>query len=230
MVGLAHTAPFPFLLDRFSPASSIWRVAHTGRPTVYLTFDDGPNPLATPSLLDVLRRERACATFFVIDRHVTPATAPILSRMFDEGHTVGLHSHTRALMTMPPDDLVQTLSSAARRIERLTGCRPAPLFRPHGGWRSLSMLLALHKLDYKLVGWSWRLWDWDWYRTPRPERLVPRLLRCVFPGAIVVIHDGDHANPRADRRYAIETVARLVPELRRRGFDFGTLGETGRTR
>ncbi len=228
VLGLAHAAPFPFLLDRLSPAPSVWQMPSSGgRPCVYLTFDDGPNPAATPSLLDLLAAEHARATFFVIDRHVTPATAPILRRMFEEGHTVGLHSHTRALMAMAPAELAQTLTAAARRIERLAGHRPAPVFRPHGGWRSLSMLVALGKIDYKLIGWSWRLWDWDWYRRPSPDRLVPRLLDHVFPGAIIVIHDGDHAEPRADRRYAVDTVARLVPELRARGFEFGTVEDTG---
>ncbi len=229
VLGFAHAAPFPFLLDRVSPAPSVWRIPPSGGPpAVYLTFDDGPNPAATPALLDLLRAERAHATFFVIDRHLTRATAPIVARMFAEGHTVGLHSHTRALMTMPPADLARTLTAAARRIEDLTGHSPAPVFRPHGGWRSLPMLLALERMDYKLIGWSWRLWDWDWYRTPRPERLARRLLRHVFPGAIIVIHDGDHVEPRADRRYAIDTVARLVPALRKRGFTFGTVSGPGK--
>ena len=52
---LSHTAPFPFLLDKFAPSRSIWRMPHAGGPpTVYLTFDDGPNPTATPQLLDVI--------------------------------------------------------------------------------------------------------------------------------------------------------------------------------
>ena len=54
---LAHTAPFPFLLERFAPSQSLWRVPRgSGPPTVYLTFDDGPNPAATPQLLDACGR------------------------------------------------------------------------------------------------------------------------------------------------------------------------------
>ena len=80
---LSHTAPFPFLLDKFAPSRSIWRMPHAGGPpTVYLTFDDGPNPTATPQLLDVLRETGATATFFLIDAHLTSETAPIGRRMF----------------------------------------------------------------------------------------------------------------------------------------------------
>ena len=56
---LAHTAPFPFLLEAFRPAKSLWRVKpQPGVPsTLYLTFDDGPNPNWTPALLDALREQ-----------------------------------------------------------------------------------------------------------------------------------------------------------------------------
>jgi hypothetical protein len=66
------------------------------------------------------------------------------------------------------------------------------------------------------------LWDFDFFR-PRSARIVPRLVRNASPGDILVIHDGHHKNPRADRRYAIEIIAALVPELRKKGFAFGTI-------
>src|SRR5580692_6040229 len=50
---------------------------------VYLTFDDGPNPSATPELLDTLKREQVRATFFVVDRHIDESTAPLVRRIFD---------------------------------------------------------------------------------------------------------------------------------------------------
>src|SRR5918996_1796244 len=91
---LAHTAPFPFLLDVTD--RTVWRMPATDPPTVYLTFDDGPNPTATPALLDVLTRHGVVATFFIIDRYLTPETAPIVRRAFEAGHAVALHSDTRA--------------------------------------------------------------------------------------------------------------------------------------
>jgi peptidoglycan/xylan/chitin deacetylase (PgdA/CDA1 family) len=68
---LAHTAPFPFLLEAFRPRDAVWHMPRDrAEPTVYLTYDDGPNPEATPALLDVLARERAEAPFFLIDDHL----------------------------------------------------------------------------------------------------------------------------------------------------------------
>lgn len=221
---LAHTAPFPFLLEFLRPGPSVWDMpARTGGPTVYLTFDDGPNPTATPGLLDVLKEQRAVATFFVIDRHLTAETAPIVQRAVAEGHAIGLHFHTRAIMVMSPRQVARTLQAAADRIEAATGHRPCPLFRPHAGWRSSQMYDGLALIDHALVGWGWGLWDFNWYRPPDPAGLAARLAGKVSDGDIIVMHDGHHENPRADRQYAIATTERLVPALRQRGFRFGRL-------
>lgn len=221
---LAHTAPFPFLLERFAPSRSLWRMPSAdGPPTVYLTFDDGPNPAATPQLLDALRETGAHATFFLIDAHLTNDTAPIVRRMFDEGHAVALHSDTRALMIKSPAALAAALTRNADRIEQLAGARPCRLFRPHAGWRSGSMYEGLQTIDHKLVGWSWGLWDFNWYRPREARSLAERLARRMSPGDIVVMHDGHHVDPRADRQYAVEATRQLVPVVKARGWSFGRL-------
>lgn len=224
LLSLAHIAPFPFLLDAAAPGRAIWRMpASADAPTVYLTFDDGPNPTATPDLLDVLRREQAVATFFLIDRHITDETAAIVRRIAEEGHAIGLHTHTRGWMALPPDGLAGILTEHADRIERLAGRRPCRAFRPHAGWRSGQMYEGLRRIDHVLVGWGWGLWDFNWYRPPDPSALATRLTGRVSDGDIVVIHDGHHENPRADRGYAVAATAQLVPALRDRGFRFGRI-------
>jgi peptidoglycan/xylan/chitin deacetylase (PgdA/CDA1 family) len=85
------------------------------------------------------------------------------------------------------------------------------------------MYEGLIRVDYRLVGWSWGLWDWNWYRPHDAARLAERLGRSVSPGDIVVMHDGHHENPAADRRYAIEATRQLVPELKARGYRVAVL-------
>ena len=220
-LALAHTAPFPFLLDVTD--RTIWRMPVNDPPTIYLTFDDGPNPTATPGVLDALARHRATATFFLIDKHLTDDTAPIVRRMVDEGHAVALHSHTRSLMFKTPGQLEAILRAAAARIERVTGRPPCRAFRPHGGNRSVTMLMGAARAGYRVVGWGWMLWDFNWFRRRNADDITPRLAARASPGDIVVIHDGHHMDPQADRRYAIDIVNELVPELRDRGFVFGTV-------
>jgi chitooligosaccharide deacetylase len=218
---LAHFVPFRFMLDVTSV--TVWRMPQTDPPSIYLTFDDGPNPVATPQLLDVLARHGVKATFFVIDKHVNADTAPIVRRAFEEGHAVALHSHTRRLMFYGSTQLAATLQEAAARLELFTGHRACRAFRPHGGNRSIPMLRGASRAGYSVVGWGWMLWDFNWFRGPTADALVPRLIDHASAGDIIVIHDGHHINPRADRRYALETVDRLIPELRARGFQFGTI-------
>src|SRR5438067_9308957 len=119
VIALAHTAPAPFILDRIAGDRAVWHMPRGAPATVYLTFDDGPNPTTTPDLLDVLARERVHATFFLIDRHITAQTAPIVQRIFADGHAVALHSATRAYMLMSADTFAQTLTAAADHIEQV---------------------------------------------------------------------------------------------------------------
>jgi peptidoglycan/xylan/chitin deacetylase (PgdA/CDA1 family) len=222
---LAHMAPFPFLLEAFRPSKSLWRIRpQPSEPsTIYLTFDDGPTARWTPPLLDALREHGVRATFFLIDGHITSETAPIVRRIADEGHAIALHSGTRRLMIVSPRELSETLLRASARIRTIAGREPCRLFRPHAGWRSATMYEGLERAGFRLAGWTWGMWDWDWWRTPRADRVVSRLARKASPGDIIVIHDGHHKNPEADRSHAAETVRRLVPVLKGKGFSFGRL-------
>ena len=223
LVALAHTAPFPFLLEYMGPDRSVWALVSGDAPTIYLTFDDGPNPEATPALLDVLAAEGVQATFFIIPEHVTGETAPIVRRAVDEGHGVAMHSNTRALMLASPEGLAAMLEEQADTIESLSGARPCRLFRPHAGWRGGRMYEGLDRAGYKLTGWGFSMWDFNWWRKTKPERLASRLADRASNGSIVVMHDGHHKNPRADRQRTVDATRELIPLLRERGFRFGNL-------
>jgi peptidoglycan/xylan/chitin deacetylase (PgdA/CDA1 family) len=227
IVALAHTAPAPFVLDALAGSRAVWHMPRDDPPTVYLTYDDGPNPATTPDLLDVLKREDVTASFFLIDAFLTEETAPIVRRMFAEGHAVGLHSATRRFMLFTPSQLARTLAAAADRIESLGGARPCRAFRPHAGWRGGSMYEGLREIDYRLVGWGWMLWDWNWFRRRTADAIVARVGARAAAGDIVVMHDGDEAAPRRDQRQTVDATARLVSDLKARGFRFGRVCENG---
>jgi peptidoglycan/xylan/chitin deacetylase (PgdA/CDA1 family) len=223
-VALAHAAPFPFLLEYLGPNRSVWHVPSApGETTVYLTYDDGPNPAATPALLDVLAREDVRATFFLIPRYINESTAGVVRRIFDEGHGVALHSHTRVLMLEKPDDLARLLATQAAEIERLAGRPPCKLFRPHAGWRGGEMYAGLDQVGYRLAGWTPGMWDWNWWRAADRARLTARLAARASDGDIIVMHDGHHSDPMANRQRTIEVTSDLVPLLKGRGVRFGTL-------
>ncbi len=222
---LAHTAPAPFLLETMAGDRAVWHMPREDPPTIYLTYDDGPNPATTPALLDVLAREHVRATFFLIDRHVTDETAPIVERMFADGHGVGIHTATRADMFWSPSELDDRLRGASDHLVAAGGRAPCRLFRPHAGWRSGEMYRGLAQSGYKLVGWGWMLWDWNWFRKRTADSIVNRLAGRVSAGDIVVMHDGDEKAPRKLQPQTVEATARLIPLLRERGFAFGTVCE-----
>ena len=223
LVALAHMVPFPFVIEWMAGDRAVWHMPDRGVSTVYLTYDDGPNPSTTPDLLDVLREEGARATFFLIDEHITDETAPIVRRIADEGHAIGLHTSTRRFMLMSPSAFARALERRADRIATIAGVRPCSAFRPHAGWRSGQMYAGLSRIDYKLVGFGWMLWDFNWFRPRRAESTFHRIDRRVSGGDIVVMHDGDESAPRRDQRHTVDATRRLIPSLRARGFGFGTI-------
>ena len=223
IVALAHIAPAPFVLDAMVGDRAVWHMPRDGPPTIYLTYDDGPNPSTTPDLLDVLAREGVAATFFLIDEHVSPETAPIIRRMFAEGHAVALHSGNRWEMFRGAAELARNLTAASDRIETLAGGRPGRVFRPHGGWRSGAMYAGLRQVDYRLIGWGWMLWDVDPLHTRTADRIVARVVPRARAGDIIVMHDGDEKAPRKPQPQTVEATVRFIPALRERGFGFGTI-------
>lgn len=227
VVALAHTAPAPFVLDAMAGDRAVWHMPRGSPATVYLTYDDGPNPTTTPDLLDVLAREHVQATFFLIDRHITDETAPIVRRMLAEGHAIGLHSATRADMLLSPEALGEKLTAAATRIESVAGGPPCRAFRPHAGWRGGEMYAGLERIDYTLVGWGWMLWDWNWLRARTADNILARITSRVSAGDIIVMHDGDESAPRKPQQQTVQATARLISNLRARGFSFGTVCQNG---
>ena len=86
---------------------------------------------------------------------------------------------------------------------------------------------GLRQLDYKLVGWGWMLWDFDWFRARSAGHTFERILARASAGDIIVMHDGDEKAPRRDQRQTVEATARLVPALRVRGFRLSAVCQNG---
>jgi peptidoglycan/xylan/chitin deacetylase (PgdA/CDA1 family) len=89
------------------------------------------------------------------------------------------------------------------------------------------MYAGLRKIDFRLIGWGWMLWDVDPLRARTADRIVARLVPRVRAGDIIVMHDGDEKAPRKEQPQAVQATARLILELRGRGFSFGTVCQNG---
>ncbi|MDT8436360.1 MAG: polysaccharide deacetylase family protein [Gemmatimonadota bacterium] len=194
----------------------------TDRPLVALTFDDGPDPVWTPAVLDVLAAHGARATFFLVGERA--ARYPdLVRRIREEGHAVGNHgwSH-RSAHELAPDVLREELRLTQEALQDPGG---APLwFRPPYGELDERAWRTARDAGYEIVGWSVLSDDW---RPMRPGDLAARLVDLVTPGAIVVLHVGlrDATIERArDRGFLVEGLDRALAALEGR-FAFVRLDE-----
>ena len=194
---------------------------HTDHPSpapVALTFDDGPDPIWTPLVLDALARAHAHATFFV----VAPRAArypSLISSMQERGHTIAFHCVEH----------VRHDAMTRREIEADVGSGLLALGRSVRYWRTPWGLVTPateevaneHRL--RLVGWTADTQDW---RRERPEEMLARIRGRVSSGAIVLMHDG--VGPGAMREgceATVDLVGPLVDLLRSRGLEPAPLDE-----
>lgn len=181
------------------------------RRAVALTFDDGPEPLYTPLLLDILDRLGVRATFFLVGRRAEQY--PYLARaVVSAGHEVGNHGYRHvSLPGLSEVGLDDELRRAQRAIEQSAGQRPAYL-RPPGGRYDRRVVKAASQLDLVTVLWTDGPGD---YTGLDPERLKVQLLSRVYSGGILLLHQG---TPNT-----LKVLPEVVSVLRRLGYQVTTV-------
>jgi peptidoglycan-N-acetylglucosamine deacetylase len=210
---LAHGA-----FHRNSPVFG--RVVHrVARGAVAITFDDGPNPDATPRILEVLAREGVPATFFLLGRHVERWPA-IAREVAAAGHVVGNHGwHHRKLHRRGPAYVELDIGLGTEAITHATGLAPAWFRAPHGV-RSPWVNRIARAHGQRVAGWSLGVWDSD---RPGADAIARRSVDGCRSGSILLLHDGDGYDPNGDRGQTAEALPHIIRGLRDRGFRFTTL-------
>ena len=166
----------------------VWQIP-TKEKVLYLSFDDGPHPVATPFVLDELKKYDAKATFFCIGKNVE-GYPQLYRRILLEGHKVGNHTYDH-LNGWKVDDkrYLENIRAAARLID-------SDLFRPpYGRIGALqSSLLRSAPFNYKIIMWQVLSADFD--RALTADRCARYVIRDARPGSIVVFHDSEKAFDR----------------------------------
>lgn len=161
---------------------------------VALTFDDGPCPIHTPQVLDMLDRAGIKATFFVIG-YKAEAHPDIVRDIVKRGHVVGSHgyAHSRAFSLLSKAAVRRDIERSLVCIETITGSRPA-LFRPPIGHTNPRIAKVVEELDLTVVGWSVRALDG--VASADPDRVAGRVVPKLEDGAIVLLHDAAEHDDR----------------------------------
>lgn len=198
------------------PSASIWRGRESGRLAA-LTFDDGPDPAHTPSVLDILDRERVRATFFLIGRRA--AAAPeIARRMADAGHELGNHTWShRSLWLCSPRRTEREIVRGHEAIAAASGAEPR-FFRAPWGMVNLAVFSVLGRLRTPCVFWTIQP---EGRRPADPELQLRRVTEGARPGAIVDLHDANGV-PGAGARL-VRALPALIRTLRENGYTLAPL-------
>ena len=210
--GAAHGA---FHRNSWLFGAPLTKVRGAGK-RVALTFDDGPNPDATPLILDALKERGVKATFFILGRHADQ-WPHLVRRVADEGHAIGNHGwFHRKLHFKSPAYVRDDLTRGTQSIEAACGVHPK-LFRAPHGFRSPWVTAIAGSLGQRTVGWSLGVWDSD---RPGVEAIVDRTVNGAKPGSILLLHDGDGYDPRGDRVQTARAVPEIVDRLHAQGYQF----------
>lgn len=189
-----------------------------------LTYDDGPNPVETPKLLDLLDRHDAKATFFLVGKWAE-REPELIRETVARGHAIGNHTFTHP--SMPAH-------GAARIREELRLCKEAveasgerfsvidgeALMRPPYGRRRPGTLRVLREEGYVPVTWS--ITGYDWRERTTAEEITRRCMK-AREGDVILLHDGSQHDPATDRHMSIETTAALLEHYSRDGYHFLTV-------
>lgn len=197
----------------------VWSV-DTDEKVAAFTFDDGPDEIYTPQLLDILAQKELKATFFLLGKHVEKYPE-IVKRIHSEGHEIGNHSFNHSLLLLHTKSYVKRqIESTSALIEKTVGLTPS-YFRPPMGLFTPSMLDAVSESGMTAV--VGEVYPRDPYR-PGTDKIVERVLSRIKPGSIVILHDSGTFG-KVDRSQTIAAVSILIDRLRDQGYRFLTVGE-----
>lgn len=202
---------------------SLFRVTTTTRDpsAVVLTFDDGPHPVATPKLLDVLDDTGTRATFFLVGEQVR-RNGRVAEEIVRRGHEVACHGYVhRNHLARPPRDTYDDLRRARVTIEDACGVRPS-FFRPPYGVFNLASWTASRALGMRPVLWS--RWTRDWEARATVHSIVDGATNDLRGSEIVLLHDADTYSAPGSHDDTIAAVPEIVSYITRTGLKTSTLG------
>ena len=178
---------------------------------VALTFDDGPNTVVTPQILDLLEEYGIQASFFVIGKHINEESAKVMQRAHDMGCDIENHSFTHpSLPSLTPEQMLSEVDRTSALIEKYTGEAPRFLRPPY---LAMSPTLA-QTVPLTFIG-GYCPDDWD--ASVGVQERIDGVLGNICDGDVLLLHDF------AENQPTVEALEIIIPELLSRGFEFVTI-------
>lgn len=187
-------------------ARSLVGTAYDRSPLIALTFDDGPNDVYTPQLLDILAKHEVKATFFVMGAYVDDFPE-IARRIVAEGHTIANHTYSHPDLSKSTDEeVLLQMEWAQESIEDATGISPDLYRLPFGagGKRVVDLLPEMTSILWNIDSYDWESGD--------VEVIYDTIMNQLQHHSLLLMHDTHQATP--------DTIDRLIPHLKEQGYSF----------
>lgn len=193
---------------------------YKGDPTkkdIYLTFDNGYENGYTSKILDVLKKEKVPAAFFITGHYIK--TAPdLVKRMAKEGHIIGNHSwHHPDMTTISNNRIVEELEKVREGTEKLTGIKHMKYLRPPRGIFSERTIQIANQEGYIHIFWSLAFKDWNTDQQKGWKYAYDNIMRQIHPGSILLLHTVSKDNADA--------LEKVIQDLKNRGYNFKSLDD-----
>ena len=189
----------------------------TQKKTLYLTFDNGYENGYTPKILDVLKKEKIHAAFFVTGHYLVDKPE-LVKRMVEEGHIIGNHSWHHPDMTAISDAKIrEELDSVKIKTTELTGQKEMKYVRPPRGVFSERTMQVAKEAGYTHVFRSLAYVDWNVNQQKGAQYAYDRIMERVHPGAVMLLHTVSKDNADA--------LEKVIQDLKKRGYQFKGLDD-----
>lgn len=180
---------------------------------IALTFDDGPNTVTTPQVLDIIEKHGIPASFFVCGSNITPESEQVMRRAAGLGCEIQNHSRTHSDMTkMSPDEIKAEIDHTSDKVEAAVGIRPR-FFRPP--------YIAVNQLMHEVIDLTFicGLGAEDWLDEVSAEERYKRIVAQASDGLVILLHD------MAGNEKTVRAIDMIIPELKEQGYRFVTVSQ-----
>ncbi|MDD4346865.1 MAG: polysaccharide deacetylase family protein [Desulfitobacteriaceae bacterium] len=187
-------------------------IVRTQEKVTALTFDDGPDPLYTGTILDILQTKNIKATFFILGQNAKQ-NPDLMKRILNEGHEIGNHGYSHSYIPNKfIDELIDTDKTIFQSLNQQT-----LYYRPPGGIITKSIVKEVTANGQILTLWSVDSKDWQ---NPGPKQIEQNVVKNIFPGSIILLHDGGEK-----REQTIQALTEIIEKLQQQGYRFVTLSD-----
>lgn len=193
--------------------NSLFINGYTENKWVALTFDDGPDGVFTPKIIDILKQHNIKASFFFIGKSID-AFPSAVKKAFNENNLILNHSMDHSDFSKKDfNGIKKEVEETENKIYNLIKKKPA-IIRPPYGVVDKNTLTSLEQLGYKSVLWSIDTLDWS---QKEKDNIVNNVVNNIRPGDIVLMHSN------SDRQATVDALPIIIDTLKSKGFEFVTL-------